>query len=108
MVLPLLAVVLPVARVLPAIYGWRMRAPLNRMYARLKAIELEVEGTGELEQLDALQERLRRLSRDVMTIRAPLSYAEHLYIFQEHIELLQRRIEVRRAQLVGAGLAAAT
>lgn len=105
MVLPLLAVVLPVARVLPALYGWRMRAPLNRMYARLKAIELEAEAADDLTQLDALRERLQRLSRDVMTVRAPLSYAEHLYIFQEHIELLERRIEVRRTLVAAAATA---
>jgi len=75
------------------------------LYALLTSIELEAEGAADTDPLDALRDRLRRLSRDVMTIRAPLSYAEHLDIFQEHIELLERRIEARRTLVAAAATA---
>ncbi len=99
MILPLLAFLLPLARVAPTLYSWRARAPLNRMYANLKAIELEIENADSVDGLDALRDRLRRLSSDVMSIRIPLSYAEHFYIFREHVELLERRIDARRSAM---------
>jgi hypothetical protein len=43
MILPLIAVVIPLSKVLPAVYNWRMRSRVYRWYGELKFLEAEID-----------------------------------------------------------------
>ena len=95
MLVPIIAVVVPLFRVAPALYRWRVRSRVFRWYGHLKHIELQLEKDP---GRDALYEMLKRLDdteRAVNQIPTPLAYAENLYFFREHVEVVRRRI-VRR------------
>jgi TRAP transporter TAXI family solute receptor len=103
--LPVIAIAVPLGRIVPALYRWRVRSRVFRWYGRLKQIELSLE---ENPGMDALREMLRRLEDtevQVSKIPTPLAYTDNLYFFKEHIDLVRRRI-VRmlssRSQLEGA------
>ena len=101
MLLPVIAVVLPLARMVPPIYHWRVRRRIYRWYALLKKTELDLERDEQRdrEALDAMLARLDNLDAAMRTIPTPLAYSENLYGFREHIDFVRRRIEMRLAAL---------
>ena len=51
--------------------------------------------------------KLGELDKSVQHIPTPLAFAEHLYVFREHIDLMERRIEQRLAAAASLHLAGA-
>ena len=92
MLVPIIAVVVPLGRALPALYRWRVRSRVFRWYGRLKQIELQLEENPGRDALDDMLRRLDETERAVNRIPTPLAYAENLYFFREHVEVVRRRI----------------
>jgi TRAP-type uncharacterized transport system substrate-binding protein len=107
MLVPIIAVVVPLGRAVPALYRWRVRSRVFRWYARLKQIELQLEENPGRQALDEMLERLDETERAVNQIPTPLAYAENLYFFREHVDVVRRRIIRRLATPSEAGLASA-
>jgi hypothetical protein len=93
LVLPFLAVVVPLSRLLPQLYAWRMRSRLYRWYGRLKEIELELEDKPSAEELEAMLQRLDEIEAAVSHIPMPLAFSEHLYGFRSNIDLVRARVQ---------------
>jgi hypothetical protein len=93
--LPLLAALVPLSRILPPLVTLRMRSRVFRWYAHLRALE---EG---LEKPDAdlaqLREELDRIEAQVEHIGLPLAYHNELYDLRSHIDLVRRRLRARAA-----------
>ena len=104
MLVPIIAVAVPLARVLPALYRWRVRSRVFRWYARLKQIELQLEENPGRQVLDDMLRRLDDTERAVNQIPTPLAYAENLYFFREHVDVVRRRIIRRLSNERDAGL----
>jgi hypothetical protein len=89
------AILLPLSRIVPPLYQFRIRSRVFRGYAQLRAIEHEMAGDGAdwarcAQELDALEERAGRIS-------VPLSYADELYALRGNITLVRSRLEATRA-----------
>ena len=99
MLLPAVAVLFPVMRLLPAVYSWRVRSRIYRWYGRLKEMELELDERLSQEQLEAMLRRLDEIDDAVSRIDPPLAYSENLYVFRQHIDLVRERTlaRIRRA-----------
>ncbi|MBZ4420599.1 TAXI family TRAP transporter solute-binding subunit [Myxococcus sp. RHSTA-1-4] len=95
MLVPIIAVVVPLVRAVPALFLWRVRSRIFRWYARLKEVELQLDESPGREMLGDMLRRLDEAEREVNRIPMPLSYSENLYFFREHIDVVRRRI-VRR------------
>jgi hypothetical protein len=79
LLIPLLAVLVPVVRFAPTLYAWRVKSRLYRWYGRLKALEWDLDLAGHtFDRADALQ-RLDEIERGVSHIRTPLAFSENLY-----------------------------
>jgi TRAP transporter TAXI family solute receptor len=92
MLVPIIAVVVPLGRAVPALYLWRVRSRIVKWYARLKEIELQLDENPDREGLTDMLRRLDEAEREVNRIPMPLSYSENLYYFREHIEVVRRRL----------------
>ena len=87
--LSIVAVLLPMSRVLPPIIELRIRSRVFRWYEQLRGIEAQAgrRDARELQaELDAIESR-------VDTVQVPLSYADELYALKGHIHLVRRRLE---------------
>ena len=98
MLVPILAVVIPLGRAVPALYRWRIRSRVFKWYAHLKSIEESLQDDPGPEPLRAMLARLDRIEHAVNQIRTPLAYTEHLYIFRQHVEVVRRRLLRRLAE----------
>ncbi|SFE29351.1 TAXI family TRAP transporter solute-binding subunit [Paracidovorax wautersii] len=86
----LLAAMLPLSRIVPPLYQFRVRSRVFRWYGRLREIEDEME-TGQSTP-EALRTQLDRLEAQVEKVSVPLSYAEELYALRNHIHLVRRKL----------------
>ncbi len=107
MLVPIIAVVMPLGRAVPALFRWRVRRRIFRWYARLKEIEIQLEENPGREMLENMLKRLEETEHAVNRIPTPLSYAENLYFFREHIDIVRRRLmrrfeEVSLSKDIGA------
>lgn len=96
LVLPLVAVVVPMMKIVPPLYAWRVRSRIYRWYGELKFLEQEVAAQPAPEEIPGMLQRLERIDRAVANISVPLSYADQLYTLKEHIRLVRREIRERR------------
>ncbi len=92
MLVPLLAVLLPLFKFAPQIYGWRVRSRIYRRYGELKFLENKVnENPGRHTRAEWLLQ-LERIEKDAATIRTPLTFTDMLYTLRGHIELVREMI----------------
>jgi hypothetical protein len=92
MLVPIIAVLVPLGRAVPAFFLWRVRSRIVKWYASLKEIELQLEENPGREMLEDMMKRLEEAERAVNRIPVPLAYAENLYFFREHIDVVRRRL----------------
>ncbi|MEK8053125.1 TAXI family TRAP transporter solute-binding subunit [Ideonella sp. DXS22W] len=88
-VLAIVAVLIPLSRVLPPLYDFRIRSRVFRWYARLRAVEAAQGRRPAAELLAELDEIERRVS----DVTVPLSHTDALYALRSHIQLVRRRLQ---------------
>jgi hypothetical protein len=86
----LLAVMLPLSRVVPPLYQFRVRSRVFRWYGHLREVEDDLEAARATPE--ELRERLDRLEAQVEKVSVPLSYADELYALRNHIHLVRKRL----------------
>lgn len=84
------ALLLPLSRVVPPLYEFRIRSRVFRWYGQLRELELRMQR----EDADAaqLERELAALERKVAAIVVPLSYADELYALRNNINLVRGRL----------------
>jgi TRAP transporter TAXI family solute receptor len=86
----ILAILLPLSRIVPPLYTFRIRSRVFRWYAQLKQIEDRIQ-TGGASREELLQE-LQQLDARAARVKVPLSYAEELYALRQHISMVRGRL----------------
>src|SRR5215472_15628840 len=93
LVIPLVAVLYPLLRWLPAVYGWSMRRRIFRLYGELKFLEAEFERDPSAATVGGLSEQLRQLEERAGRMHVPVSFAHLLYTLKQHINLVRIRLQ---------------
>ncbi len=89
----LIAFMLPLSRIVPPLYQFRVRSRVFKWYGRLRAIEHEMEqATADRE---AIRTELQDLAQKVEKITVPLSYADELYALRSHIHWVLQKLELQ-------------
>ncbi len=94
--IPILSIMIPLSRYLPAIYSWMVRRRLMRWYDKLKALEFTLDDNPTQAQLAQLCEELRRIDRAVSRLRLPRDFSDQLYHLRGHIDLVEQRLSPER------------
>ncbi len=86
----IIAVLIPLARVVPPLYEFRIRSRVFRWYRQLREIEdaLQAKSASPAELLDDLN----KLDAKAQHVTVPLSYADELYDLRSHIRLVRERL----------------
>jgi uncharacterized protein len=93
--IPLLAVAVPLSKAIPAIYVWNVRRKLIYWYRQLKALERNLDSRGAKYDLNAHQAELERIDGAVRRIRVPSFFSNELYDLRLHIDLVRQRLSGR-------------
>ena len=97
MLVPVLAVLIPLFKFAPQIYGWRVRSRIYRRYGELKFLENEVNEDPARHTRAEWMSKLEDIEKDASTIRTPLTFTDMLYTLRGHIELVRDMILRRTA-----------
>ena len=87
MVLPFL-VLIPLFRMAPPLYNWRIRSRIYRWYASVREIDALVQ-EGNTNDAEAAMKRLREIEKEVASVSVPLSYTGELYQLRMHIDFIK-------------------
>lgn len=101
LLVPLIAVLIPMMRIMPALYDWRVKRKIFRWYRELKEVEVGMHDVTGAEGTAPLLTRLNEIETGVAEIRVPLTYWDYVYTLRGHIDLV-------RARLTGATAAPVT
>jgi TRAP-type uncharacterized transport system substrate-binding protein len=100
LLIPVLAVLVPLIRFLPVAYAWNVRRRLLYWYRQLKALERSLDSGGAKYDLAAHQAEIERIDSRVRRLRVPLFFSSQLYDLRGHIDLVRHRIAERPPQEV--------
>ena len=93
MALPLIALVIPLMKVLPPTYRWRIRSRIYRWYDELHELDVELKNNETTETLKEAIKVVNLMEQEVREVEVPLSYAEELYNLRVHIDLLRNQFK---------------
>lgn len=90
----IIAILIPLSRVVPPLYEFRVRSRIFRWYGQLRRLE---DAAGQrplpelLDELNALEDRAGHIT-------VPLSYADELYALRSHIHMVRKRLQGQAPQ----------
>ncbi len=92
LLVPLIAVVIPVMRIFPAVYTWRVRRRVFRWYYALQRVEQEASTAPVPERARELLVELDAIQDGVSRTHVPLTYSDYAYNLKLHIEMVRARL----------------
>jgi len=93
MLLPLIALLLPLFKVMPPAYRWRVRSRIYNHYRNLSAVDQQLHQAASADEITACIDKLKVIENDVRRIQVPLAYTEELYELRSHLALVQTLAE---------------
>lgn len=93
MAIPLITLMIPLAKILPPAYRWRIRSRIYRWYKDLIRIERDLLDTEDDDIRQGLLDELAILHRDVKNLHVPLSYTDEVYNLRLHIDMVMRNLD---------------
>lgn len=88
MLIPLLAVFLPLVKIAAPTYKWRIRSRIYRWYKNLQKWET----VGSKDEVEAALKELRKIDDEVKATNVPLSYNDEVYNLRMHIQMVKDKL----------------
>ena len=96
MIVPLLTLLIPVFRILPPAYKWRMRSKIIRWYKDLARLEQRQSDGAPGEDASLASAELDRIDAEVREIDIPPGYLDSVYSLRLHIDVVRGRLAGRQ------------
>lgn len=97
MIIPVFALLLPIIKFAPSLYGWRVRSRIYRRYGELKFLEAEVTADPGRHSRAEWLARLDAIEADVNRIPTPLAYSDMFYTLRSHVALVRGTVTGKTA-----------
>jgi hypothetical protein len=85
----IIAIMLPLSRIIPPLYAFRVRSRIFRWYGQLRDIENRAE---QARDSTPLLEELLELENHAAKVSVPLSYTDELYALRSNIQLVRKKL----------------
>jgi TRAP-type uncharacterized transport system substrate-binding protein len=92
LLVPLFVAIIPVTRLLPALYRWRVRSRIYRWYGALMRLERDLQRETVPETRADLLKQLEDIAHSVNELRAPASFGDQVYVLRDHVANVRRRV----------------
>jgi hypothetical protein len=90
---PLLVILIPGAKSIPALFRWRMSLRINRCYRLLLLLEQDALTQLGPEKIDMLARRIDEIETEVNKMKVPASYGNQFYVLRTHISFVRTRLQ---------------
>jgi uncharacterized protein len=98
LLIPVLAILLPLMRIVPIVYNWNVRRRLVSWYRQLKNLEGRIDSGAADHDMPALLDEMARIESNVRMIRVPSYYSDQLYELRLHVDFVRQRLATRPQQ----------
>ncbi|MGE5465900.1 MAG: TAXI family TRAP transporter solute-binding subunit [Ignavibacteria bacterium] len=89
---PILIVLIPGLRMVPTLYGWRIRQRIYKRYGELMALERAALNPVTAAERSALLARLDDIEKTTIAGKIPGSFADETYLLRQHIKFVRDRL----------------
>lgn len=93
--LPLVALFLPLSKILPPAYRWTVRKKVYKWYDEVQLIDQAAHEAPDVENLNLCLDKLRHIEELARDVEVPLGFAHELYGLRHHIDMLTLQIKRR-------------
>lgn len=93
MLVPIFALLIPLLKVAPAVYNWRVRSKVFRCYGELRFLEDDLRNHFEPERQAEYRARLDALDDEASRLHVPLGFSDLVYTLREHVGLVRSLLE---------------
>lgn len=93
LVVPVVVLLLPLLKLAPSVYSWRVRSKIFRCYGDLKFMENEIRQHYDAARHNEYLARLDRIEEDAYSRNIPLAFSDLLYTLREHINLVRQKLQ---------------
>ena len=98
LLVPIVALLIPLLKIAPAIYTWRVRSKVFRCYGELKFLEEDLKHHFDAAKLADYRSRLDTLDEEASQLRVPLGYTDLVYTLREHVNLVRHILDKKESQ----------
>lgn len=88
--IPMIVIAIPIARSIPALYRWRVRARIFRWYRSLLAVEKQLLTESDPDKRAKLLHHVEDIENTVKKMKVPTFYADMFYGLRSHIDLVRQ------------------
>jgi TRAP-type uncharacterized transport system substrate-binding protein len=92
-VLPILVVIIPGLRIIPAFYNWRIQSRIMRWYGVLLELEQKVLTHQSSDNYESIMKRLDKVEQSVSRMRVPKMFGDKFYVLRQHIHYVREQVE---------------
>jgi TRAP-type uncharacterized transport system substrate-binding protein len=92
LLIPIVGVIYPIFRLLPALFDWSMRRRIFHLYGELKFLEAEIDALGARPAGPELHAKLEQLEQRANHMHVPQAFAHMVYTLRLHIGIVRKRI----------------
>lgn len=90
--LPLLALAIPLSRIAPAVYTWLIKSRVHKLYGELRFLEMQLRDPRKPLEISTFRKELDVIENKVNHLRLPVAFSSHLYELRSHIELVRSKL----------------
>jgi hypothetical protein len=90
---PVIGLLIPLFKLLPPLYHWRIRRKLLQRYTELREIDPQHSAVVSLDDRRERLERIRELDNETVDVVVPKDYSADIYKLRRDIDLVRRKLE---------------
>lgn len=98
LLVPVFAVLIPLFKIAPYLYSWRVRSRVFRYYGELKLLELQAQQSPESKPREEWLAELDRIEAAANRIPTPNAFAEQVYTLRSHVQMVRKQLLWRFSQ----------
>jgi len=89
---PLIIILIPGVKTIPALFQWRMKMRINRWYRLLLSVEQDAMAQLSAGKLAALNRRIDEIEAEIHKMKVPASYGDQFYALRTHIHFVRGKL----------------
>jgi len=90
---PLIIILIPGVKTIPALLQWRMKLRINRWYRLLLLVEQDTMAQQSTGKLEALAQRIDEIESELHKMKVPASYGDQFYALRTHIHFVRKKLQ---------------
>lgn len=97
-ILPLLALLIPLTKIIPMVYVWLVKRKLFRYYGELRFLDTQLQDIKTADDLQLCLEKLNEIETKVVNVKLPVPFSQYAYELRAHIELVRSKLNHHKLQ----------